>query len=108
MFQAYRVLQPFWWRGWHYGPEHIHASVNPETGKREPCNCPHYAGDVWIVEAGHPRKDSILFMRVATGDASLQPAEELLKEERFSRLLQEPNKTPKPEPVGVGRPRGRK
>lgn len=90
-FEVYRVRKPFRWRGWHFGPTHTQNSVSPETGRMEPCNCGEYAGDIWLVESGHPRKEAMLTQRFVVGDASLPSADELLKETRFARLTSEPS-----------------
>ncbi len=90
MYEVYRVVKPFRWGGWHYGPRHVKASVNPETGEQEACACQEYAGDIWFILAGHPRKDAMLAQRFAVYDASIPAAEELLKEPQFKRLLSLP------------------
>lgn len=56
------------------------------------CNIPpwRYAGDIWIVEAGHPRKDMILSQRMAVPDVTLPPGDELAQEAQFKRLLNHP------------------
>ncbi len=108
MYEVYRALKPFRWGGWHYGPTHITASISPETGEREPCNCQEYAGDIWPILAGHPRKGAMLAQRFAVYDASIPPADELLKEERFKRLLSPPGEMGKERELvhaGPGRPR---
>ena len=107
MYEVYRVLKSFRWRGWHYGPRHTTGAVNPQTGKFDTCDCGEYAGDIWIVEAGHPRKDAMIAARQVTGDASLPPVDELLKEARFKRLLSEPSLEPERELVGARRSPGR-
>ena len=90
MYRVFRVLQPFRWRGWHYGPQHVSRSVNPETGEPMPCDCGEYAGDVFIVEAGHPRLEGKLVTRDIVPDAALPSADELAEEPRFRRLLNPP------------------
>ncbi len=108
MFEAFHVLRSFWWRGWHYGPRHEKQDINPETGLFELCDCAFYAGDTWFVEAGHPRKDAIIRSRIVALPM-LEGAAELLKEERYKRLLHEPSQVPpERELAGAGsRPRGR-
>lgn len=118
MYEAYRVRRRFQWRGWEYapsGPCQCSQEENAEgrgdckdlgcTGEvgtgckacymercRCACNIPveRYGGDVWIVEEGHPRKDMILGQRLAIKDVTLSPADELVKEEQYSRLLSHP------------------
>jgi hypothetical protein len=77
MFECYKVLRPFKWRGWHYGPagRHITQEKNPETGEPVECDCPFYAGHVWVVEEGHSRKESVLDNRKARADVTLLPDE---------------------------------
>ncbi len=89
-FEAYRVKKPFRWRGWHYGPKHTTNSINLDTGQLEDCDCPFYAGDIWIVEAGHPRKETMLQVRTCVGDASLPSIDELMAKPEFKRLINEP------------------
>lgn len=75
------------------------------------CGIPRktYAGDIWIVEAGHPRKEMMLAQRFATGDASLPSVDELMQEERYKRLIVPPEQvvaeTRKAELVGAKRRR---
>lgn len=76
MYQAYRVLRPFRWRGWHFGPEgrHLAQEVNQDTGEPALCDCPDYAGHVFVVEEGHPRKGWALEQRKVRGDVTLRPS----------------------------------
>ena len=109
MNEAYRVRRPFRWRGWHYGPIHTTNSVN-DLGQLEKCDCPFYAGDIWIVEAGHPRKEMMLATRAVIGDASLLSVDDLLAKPEYKRLLTEPGQAvamQKRELVGAGRGPGR-
>jgi len=81
MIEAYRVLKPFGWRG--------HQLER---------------GDVWLVEAGHPRKETLLEQRFATGDAGIPPVDDLLKDKKYQELLRvprlsRPKKEPEPELV---------
>jgi len=56
-----------------------------------------FAGDIWLVEAGNERKRAMLGSPdekghpittvFAVGDASLASADELLKDEKYSRLI---------------------
>ncbi len=63
-----------------------------ETICRCTCGIPRatYGGDIWIVEAGHPRKDMMLGQRFALGDASLPTVDEFLEKEEYQRLLSPP------------------
>ena len=81
MYEAYRVLKPFQWRGWSFAPrDTVEPEGNPKT----------WAGDIWIVEAGHPRKETMLSNRFATGDAGLPSVDELLKDPNYARLVGAP------------------
>ncbi len=107
MYEAYRVKKPFHWRGWHYGPTHVKNSVDPVTGNLEECDCPYYAGDIWIVEAGHPRKEMMFFNGcIRRGNAELPPVDELLAKPEYKRLLTEPGIVER-ELVTAGRGPGR-
>ena len=90
MYLAFRVLQPFRWRGWHYGPQHVTRTVSPETGEPEACGCKEYAGDVFIVEAGHPRLDNKVMVRDIVSDAALPSGDDLVKEPKYARLIRPP------------------
>ena len=117
MYEAYRVFKRFQWRGWEYAPEgrcQCSTQANPdgnacvENGCKKKagsgctacppeacrcaCNIPvaTYAGDIWPVEAGHPRKEHMLANRFATYDDSLPPIDELMKDEKISRLVKLP------------------
>ena len=109
-FEVYRVNRRFVWDGWQFAPK---AGVHNQTfeilpGKK---NRPHesahfmkgqgcwderscdpalYAGDIWIVEENHPRKAAILGRNKAVYDSGLTPADELLKDEKYKRLLSPP------------------
>ncbi len=129
MYEVYRVRKRFQWRGWEYAPkgacscgcEGCTGQVGsgcmacPSDACRCDCNIPpeRYGGDIWIIEAGHPRKDIMLRHRFGIGDGSLN-AEELLKQDEYKRLLSPPGAELKAqlerreaEPVarGPGRPR---
>ncbi|MDD4984182.1 MAG: hypothetical protein PHQ43_00135 [Dehalococcoidales bacterium] len=82
MFEAYRVRKPFQWRGWSYAPKGQEPAGSPET----------FAGDIWIVEAGNPRKEAMLMQKFASGDASIPSIDELLKDEKYLRLTEEPGR----------------
>lgn len=47
-----------------------------------------YGGDIWLVQAGDPRKLHILARRFVIYDPTLPAAEELLKQERYKILVQ--------------------
>ena len=116
MFEVYRVRSQFDWMGWSYAPSgacpcaktHLDSDGYP-TGECEGvvgtgCRCSDsthctcgikaekYAGDIWIVEAGHPNKEMMLD-RLAPGrlkavyDASLPTADELLATAGYKVLL---------------------
>ncbi len=51
-----------------------------------------YAGDIILVESGHPHKDSMMFRRFFMGDASIPSVDELMADERYSRLIEAPKK----------------
>lgn len=111
-YEAYRVRRRFGWGGWEYGPKEKGCSCGCEecTGAAgigcescSPeciCNIPpeRYGGDIWIVEAGRPNKESLLERHFATGDASIPAVDELLKNEQYSRLLSPPTKPRRPKP----------
>ena len=78
--EAYRVLKPFQWRGWEFAPKSKSAG-RPKA---------NYAGDIWLVEAGHPRKVTMLENRFAVGDASIPAIDELMKQSQFKRLISMP------------------
>lgn len=90
-YEAYRVRTPFRWNGWHYGPQHLSLSIDEDTGTYKPCDCPYYAGNIWIVEENHPRKAPMLNWRKAVYDASFPSAEELMKDPAYARLLNTPD-----------------
>lgn len=115
MFEAYRVQRKFQWDGWIYAPyarrrlpgrcsctcsEDERLQCTTEVGSgcscsaacRCDCGIPShlYAGDIWIVMAGHPRKETILEHRMAVPDPSIPHIDELLKDSNFSRLTKLP------------------
>lgn len=120
--EAYRVRRRFGWRGWQYAPSGACACQCNLSGNgtctgevAKGCACEdaatcacgiaqqEYAGDIWIVEAGHPRKDIMLANRFAVGDASIQAVDKLLEDERYSRLIVPPQPVErKKEPVAAG------
>mgnify|MGYP001560785622 FL=1 len=122
-YEAYRVRRKFSWKGWQLAPQGACGCQCPEcTGQvATGCQCPDhnycacgvkpadYGGDIWIVEAGHPRKDIMLLQRFAIGDASISPVDSLLEQEAYRRLLI-PRQDYAPAPVPrelVGATRGR-
>lgn len=104
MFECYRVVRQFRWRGWHYGPEgrHITGSVGPETQEFEECDCPHYAGHIFVVEEAHPRKSFMIEQRRVRGDASLRPQQFATDDDwvaatpELSKLTSPPSDKPAP------------
>lgn len=112
--EAYRVRKRFGWRGWIYAPNEGPCQCGHEgaqgcnafsqcTGvvasscscKDSVCRCDcgilreRYAGDIWLVEEGHPRKAAMLASRFATYDASILPIDDLLKEKKIARTLEQ-------------------
>ena len=118
MYEAYRVLKQFQWRGWIYAPnpggacecDCLAFKGDPddpvqafpdckgkvaslclcrETVCRCSCGIPdtRYAGDIWIVEAGHDRKDMQLGQRKVVGDASIPSVEDLLAQDEYAAQL---------------------
>jgi hypothetical protein len=106
MFEVYRVLRKFHWNGYIYGPEGLCTCIEDEcqqcshtngTGctvcvtSRCDCLCTihpeTFGGDVWVVEAGHPRKSAIITSRFVIGDASVPDIEILLADEQVKQRL---------------------
>lgn len=116
MYEVYRVRKPFMWNGYQYTPDKPCkcncSTINEKTRQMIQCTSVYasecqpcrdiyckcqctittelHAGSIWIVEAGHPRKEIMLDKRMgyfAMGDASLPSSEELLKSDKYSRLL---------------------
>lgn len=122
-YEAYRVRRRFGWRGWQLAPVGACTCQCRQSGDERcnvvaasgcvcedaatcACGIParEYAGDIWIVEAGHPRKDIMLANRFAVGDASIPAVDVLLQEERYSRMVLAPHEAErKREPVAAGR-----
>jgi len=74
MYETFRVIHPFRWRGWHYGPgQHIAEVVDQSTGQPAACDCDFYGGDIWVVEEGHPRKAWALEQRKVRYELGLRP-----------------------------------
>lgn len=110
MLEVYRVNRRFVWDAWQFAPKagrntstfqllddvapHEQADYMKSQGcwDERACNPALYAGDIWIVEAGHPRKAAILQRNKATYDASLPSADELLEHDKYARLLAPPQK----------------
>jgi len=106
-FETYRVRRSFQWDGWMYAPKGEcrcpcrEDNTSGCTGyTASDCNCrgsschcdcgikrEQYAGDIWIVLEGHPRKEAMLNTRFATGDPSIPSADELLEKDEYKRLL---------------------
>lgn len=107
--ESYRVRKPFNWDGWYFAPKGPNGECKCECAENgfkcteqvgsdcpcanTSCHCScgiqsdRYAGDIWFVMEGHPRKSTMLESRFATGDPSIGNTDELLKEDRYSRLL---------------------
>lgn len=93
MFEAYKVMVPFQWGNDHMAPGDsvMIRQGEDENGKgiyvgetRCCCGklteeCPNFVGDVWVVEAGHPRKEAMLAVRSAIYDSSLD-ADKIIEE----------------------------
>ncbi len=116
-FEAYRVRKTFGWNGWQFSPgprkecncrrgiEMCHAN-NDECGgapgmscaacTNTACKCSCmikkevYAGDIWIVQEGHPRKEIMLEHHHAVYDSGLPAIEEIMKHKRYRRLKKSP------------------
>lgn len=106
--EAYRVRKNFQWDGWVYAPQGAEGLCKCGCGEESnctgmvgtgcvchdtACHCDcgipeaQYAGDVWLVQDGHPRKDNMLNYHFATYDSSIPPVEELQGQDEFKRLL---------------------
>ena len=113
MYESYRVLREFQWRGRMYAPPgKCTCECNQAEDRRQlnrctgvvatSCTCPdapycgcrinpaQYGGDIWLVEAGNPRKQYILNNRFAIYDASLPSGDELVRNPAFAHLVQDP------------------
>ena len=117
-YESYRVRVQFAWNGWTYAPrgkctcvdQHVDGqgfstggcSGQVGTGcicpDHDHCGCgipvDQYAGDIWIVEAGHPNKDMLLDRMLparvrAVYDAGIPTADELLASGRGYEALTE-------------------
>lgn len=111
MFNAYRVLRDFGWDGWQYA-ESPYGNCSCDCWHRKQrsailctrqvgsqCNCDlihcfctctlkkgSFAGDIWIVQEGHPKLEQMLRLRFAIYDSSLPPIKELLRDPQYERL----------------------
>ncbi len=104
--ETYRVRKEFQWDGWIFAPEGACRCSCLENGRSchgyvgagcdmcdrtDHCSCrikpDQYGGDIWLVMEGHPRKETMLAHRFAVPDPSLPPADELIKDEKYKRLL---------------------
>lgn len=109
-FETYRVRRPFQWDGWQYAPAGA-CSCGCSAERESKCSgqvgsdcvCAHtschcacgvaaeqYAGDVWIVLEGHPRKEMMLGSRYAVSDGAIPSADLLLQNPEYKRLLKPP------------------
>ena len=117
-FEVYRVNRRFVWDGWQFAPPsgthgqefqtlpvppaRVKAAVasyprdNADHHKSQGCwderSCTpeFYGGHIWIVEENHPRKAAILSRNKATYDSGLPLVDDLLKDEKYKRLLSPP------------------
>jgi len=125
MYESYRVLRKFQWRGFVFAPpgkctcecnqDESRRTLNGCTGVvGTGCTCPdcgycgcgikadQYGGDIWIVEENHPRKMYILARRFANYDPALPSGDELVANPAFARLVQDPGlRREQPIPVNV-------
>jgi hypothetical protein len=108
--EAYRVRKVFQWDGWAYSPKGpngeckcgcVEGKGSKCTGvvgtscvcHDTSCHCAcgireeQYAGDVFIVSDGHPRKEHMLKYHFATYDGGLPSIDELLSQDEYKRLL---------------------
>lgn len=115
--EVYRVRKPFQWDGWHYAPAVSCkqmaggcacapkagggvCTAKPGSGcacraaARCTCVCgvaPElFGGDLWIVQAGHPRREHMITQRFVSYDASVPSPDVLAKEPKYRRLLEAP------------------
>ena len=117
-YEVYRVNRRFVWDGWQFAPKagmHNQSGFEklPEPQARSraaatyprdaahfmkqqgcwderSCDPDFYAGDLWIVEENHPRKAAILSRNKAVYYTGQAVVDELLKDEKYKRLLQPP------------------
>lgn len=105
--EAYRVTKSFQWDGWFFAPNtecrcpcrqypgdaclgHNAAGCKcHDTSCHCDCGIPpkQYGGDIWLVQPGNPRKESMLMRRYAVYDASLPPISEIMNQEKYQKLL---------------------
>ena len=116
--EAYRVVAPFGWNGWNFAPATPCVCVCDDSAdsgaekcaKKPGASCPckrgggchcvctinrdTFAGDIWLVEEGHPRKGAMLGqlggVRLAIYDAALPAVDDLAKQPQYKRLLRPP------------------
>ena len=118
-YEVYRVRRQFGWNGWTYAPSGVcrcvqthldgdgfpdgscvgHVGVGCTCADAADCGCgipaDQYAGDIWLVEAGHPRKEFMVDRMIASNvkavyDAGLPTADELLASGTgYERLLEQ-------------------
>ena len=109
-YEVYRVTGRFNWDGWEYAPDYCTCAESCSesctnragsgcTCQGNSCRCAcgikpeRWAGDIWFVRPRHPRKEAILegLGKKASGDATLPPVSELLKQgSRYRALLIQP------------------
>lgn len=109
MLETYRVRRQFQWKGYIYDRAGRCTCACVSNNKEDECahknggNCVYcqttgckcsctvndyaFAGDIWMVDAGHPRKEAMIRAGFVYGDASIPSADELIKDSNYSRLL---------------------
>ena len=106
MFVAYRVRKAFGWNGWRYAPPDRECGCGCKDCSQKltsSCRCKNngcgcscttdrklFAGDIWIVQEGHPRLEAMLSARFAIPDASIPSIDELLKQKKYRKLTMFP------------------
>ena len=113
-YEAYRVRRRFNWRGWIFAPDIGQCQCHDEGKegcnafrgcmgvtasscgcKGSVCRCDcgipreRYAGDIWLVEDGHPRKAAMLSSRFAVYDATLASVDTLLQDKKIAKTLEQ-------------------
>ena len=111
MYVALRVIKDFGWNGWQFTRTiHEECRCNCIDRKRNlkmtctqkvgtGCKCYHHdcycscvkdpgprAGDIWIIEEGHPKAKQLLKINFVAYDSCLPPIETLLEDPQYSRL----------------------
>ena len=99
MYAVYRVRRPFGWDGWQYSPKVtieneqcvcVH-SRSPNRPYSDACMCMRVrtpgntAGDIFVVQEGHPRLNMLLASKCVVYDATLD-RESILDQPQFQRL----------------------